>query len=145
MTGVDDKPHFVGWLQQQNPPEAQYALVRHFNAPLPNTGKKSNMSGHFHSGFFGIRVFLRTHTNYQTTLQALAWTDDFWDKHPQLKQDFRQFVVANWASFPGPAKGSWLNKISPTLGGVQSRGGGSSGLLSRMLILLDRYGNQQGY
>ena len=54
MTGLDDKGHFVGWLQQQNGAEAQYALIRHFNAPLPNTGKPSNMSGHFHSGFLAF-------------------------------------------------------------------------------------------
>ena len=141
------KAHFVAWLQQQNSPEADYALIRHFNAPLPNTGKKSNMSGHFHSGFDGIRAFFRANPVHQGTLLATSWTDDFWDIHPQLKQDFRQFVAANGGNFPGQRQGDWRKKLPVPLGGFPNKkaGGRGSGLVARLLILVDLYGNQHGY
>ena len=144
MTGVDDKPHFVSWLRAQKSVHARYAYIRHSNGLL-TTGNPSNMSGHFHSAFFGIREFLRTHPKYQGTLRSVSWKTTFWNRRRQLEHDFAQFVHTNWANFPGQKGGDWRKKLPSRHGGLPSSGGRGSGLVSRMLILLDRYGHQQGY
>ena len=146
MTGVDDKAHFVSWLGSLNSVHAQYALTRHSNGLL-SSGNPSNMSGHFHSAFFGIREFLRSHPQYQGALRSVRWSDKFWRRHPQLEADFAQFVQANWANYPGQKGGDWRKKLPLRLGGLPAAGGGGrgSGLISRMFILLDRYGDQLGY
>ena len=139
MAGFNDKAHFVAWLQQQNAPEAQYALARW------NTASGYNMSGHFHSGFPGVRDFLRMNPRYQGQFMNLAWTRPFWKMHRPLERDFRAFVLANWNSYPGQKGGDWRKKLPPRLGGTQVNGGAGSGLIARLFILLDRYGQQQGY
>ena len=145
MAGVDDKAHFVAWLGSLGTVHAQYALIRHTNGMLAS-GNPSNMSGHFHSAFYGIRAFLRSQAAYQGTLRTVRWSDAFWKRHPQLEHDFAQFVQANWTSFPGQKGGDWRKKLPLRLGGLPSTGGGrGSGLISRMLILIDRYGHQFGY
>ena len=103
------------------------------------------MTGHFYSGFPGVRVFLRQNPQYQGQLTGLGWTRGFWPNHRQLEQDFRAFVLANWQSFPGQRGGNWRKKLPPRLGGTQTSGGGGSGLVARLFILLDRYGSQNGY
>jgi hypothetical protein len=110
MAGINNKPHFVAWLQQQNSPEANYALARW------NTASGYNMSGHFHSGFFGIREFYRANPNYQGQLLGTTWTWAFWNNHLQLQRDFSRFVRANWRNFPGQKGGNWRKKLPPWLG-----------------------------
>jgi hypothetical protein len=145
MAGVDDKADFVAWLGGLGSAASQYALIRHHNGIL-SSGNKANMSGHFHSAFFGIRAFLRSHPAYQGRLRQISWSNSFWQTQSQLEHDFKQFVRANWASFPGQRGGNWQKKLPLRLGGLPSKGGGrGSGLISRMLILLDRYGHQFGY
>lgn len=144
MAGVDDKAHFVAWLGGLGTAESQYALIRHHNGLL-SSGNKANMSGHFHSAFFGIRAFLRSQSVYQGALRNTPWSNSFWKQQPQLEQDFRQFVQANWTSFPGQRGGNWRKKLPLRLGGISLKGGRGSGLISRMLILSDAYGHQFGY
>lgn len=145
MSGVDDKADFVAWLGTLSSADALYALIRHQNGTL-SSGNASNMSGHFHSGFFGIRGFMRAYPAYQGGLRNISWSSVFWKSHPQLEHDFAQFVQAHWLSFPGQKGGDWRKKLPLRLGGLPSRGGGrGSGLISRMLILLDQYGHQFGY
>lgn len=139
MAGQDDKGDFVKWLQMQNSPEAQYAIDRWSTTTI------YNMTGHFHSEFFGIRAFLRAHPAYQGTLGGVTWFWTFWNSHTALEADFARFVRANWASFPGQKGGDWRKKLRPRQGGTQVNGGAGSGLVARMLILLDRYGQQRGY
>jgi hypothetical protein len=139
MAGRDDKSDFVAWLKIQNSPEARYAIQRWSTASI------YNMTGHFHSEFFGIRAFLRAHPRYRGTLAGVTWSRAFWKSHAALEADFARFVRANWASYPGQRGGDWRKKLPPWLGGTQRRGGAGSGLVSRMLILLDRYGQQRGY
>jgi hypothetical protein len=139
MTGIDDKADFIAWLQQQNAPEAQYAFAR------SDTASGYNMSGHFHSGFFGIREFFRANPNYQGQFLTLVWRRSFWKSHQPLAADFRRFVRVNWQHFPGQKNGDWRKKLPPWLGGTQKSGGAGSGLVSRLFILLDRYGQQRGY
>lgn len=103
------------------------------------------MSGHFHSAFFGIREFLRSTAQYQGTLQNVGWSAAFWGANQQLEHDFAQFVQAHWNSFPGQQGGDWRRKLPVSLGGLPAVGGRGSGLISRMLILLDQYGHQFGY
>lgn len=139
MTGIDDKAHFVAWLQQQNSAEAQYALARW------NTASGYNMSGHFHSGFHGIRSFFRSNPGYQGALLGTSWSWNFWPSHRRLEADLAAFVRANWRHFPGQRSGSWRKKLPPRQGGTQRSGGAGSGLVARLFILLDRYGDQLGY
>lgn len=139
MAGQNNTAHFVQWLQRQNSPEAHYALARW------NTASGYNMSGHFHSGFPGVRTFLRNAPQYQGTLMGTHWTWNFWPNHRQLERDFAAFVGANWAHFPGQKGGDWRKKLPPRQGGTQTGGGAGSGLVARLFILLDLYGNQHGY
>ncbi len=139
MAGKDDKDDFVQWLGIQNSPEADYAKQRW------STTSIYNMGGHFHSEFHGIRAFLRAYPAYQGTLGSVVWNRSFWQSHPELMADFARFVRSNWARYPGQKGGDWRKKLPPWLGGTQPRGGAGSGLVSRMLILLDLYGQQRGY
>jgi hypothetical protein len=139
MAGVDKKADFVSWLGSQNLPEAQYALERW------NTASGYNMSGHFHSGFYGIRAFLRAYPKYQNSLAHANWFWQFWPAHSKLENDFAAFVGSKGANFPGQKGGAWRKKLPPRLGGTQTNGGAGSGLVARMLMLLARYGQQKGF
>lgn len=139
MTCMDDKQDFVQWLQQQSVPEAQYALERY------NRSFGYHMTGHFHSGFFGIRGFLRANPGYQGALATKIWFYSFWKANGTLQAALAAFVQAHWAAFPGQRGGDWRKKLPPRQGGTQKGGGAGSGLIARLLILLDRYGQQRGY
>jgi hypothetical protein len=139
MAGIDRKDHFVAELKRQRWPSARYALARWDSA------SGYNMSGHFHSGFYGIRAFFRAHPRYQGQFHRIRWTRSFWKNHARLERDFRAFVLANYARFPGQKGGDWRKKLPPRLGGTQTNGGAGSGLISRLFILLDRYGRRFGY
>src|SRR5690348_6441257 len=111
MAGVDKKSDFVSWLATQNLPEAQYALERW------DTSSGYNMSGHFHSGFYGIRAFLRANPRYRNSLAQANWFWQFWPANSALEKDFRGFVASQGAKFPGQRGGAWKRKLPPRLGG----------------------------
>lgn len=145
MAGIDDKANFVSWLGGVGTVDSSYVLTRHSNGLL-TSGKPSNMSGHFHSGFFGIRDFLRSSPQYQGAFRNLVWSTGFWKSNQQLEHDFALFVQTHWAKFPGQKGGDWRKKLPLSLGGLPAKAGGrGSGLISRMFILLDQYGHHVGY
>jgi hypothetical protein len=87
------------------------------------------MSGHAWSAFFGVSEFLR-------------WNPDL---AADVRTAYSPRLVANGGSFPGQRGGSWRKKLPPRQGGTQQKGGAGSGLVARLFILLDRYGDQVGY
>lgn len=140
----DDKADFRRWLVHEDTEDTLYIEARF------DPGSIYNMTGHAHSGFFGLREFLRSNLDLVPDLSVATYTPrDFWATYPDLAPRLREFVLSEGHRFPGQNNGPWRNKLPPALGGTGGgtgpAGGKGSGLIARMLVELSRYAVVRGF
>jgi len=124
-------PGFLAWLEGTDNPAAIEIYDR--------ANGKSNLQGHIHRNFYGLRQFLIAYPGYRTRFQQEDPTAYSLAKDPRTESFFAAFVDRYAADEDDFELERWLTYLPEECGGRAARHGGTIGNLNRMLPLIAMY------
>lgn len=131
---LGDYEDFLTWLKRRRSPGAAEIWAR--------ANGKSNLSGHIHRNFFGLRQFLITYPQIQSSMRRES------PEHYKLSRDavmegrIAEFVAAHAADEDEFLVDTWRTYLPIECGGRAGRHGGTIGNLNFMLPLVASYLDQ---
>ncbi len=124
-------PDFLTWLEEMTN-EAAIEIYDRANG-------KSNLQGHIHRNFYGLRQFLLANPDYRVRFQQKDPTAYSLAQDPQTEEYFATFVEKHAADEDDFELERWLTYLPEECGGRAGRHGGTIGNLNRMLPLIAKY------
>lgn len=124
-------PGFLAWLEGMNN-EAAIEIYDRANG-------KSNLQGHIHRNFYGLRQFLIANPDYRVRFQQIDPTAYSLAQDPLTERFFATFVDEHAADEDDFELERWLTYLPQECGGRAAKHGGTIGNLNRMLPLIAKY------
>jgi hypothetical protein len=128
---LGDYSDFLVWLKRQKSPAAIEICDR--------ANGKSNLQGHIHRNFFGLRQFLLAYTEHLQRFSNQDPNTYKLSKEPSMELELKHFVNNNAANEASFSLNTWKTYLPLECGGRAGKHGGTIGNLNRMLPLVARY------
>lgn len=130
-TSLGSYKSFLIWLKKQSGDGAQETLDR--------ANGKSNLQGHIHRNFYGLRQFFLAYPELQARFANSDASTYKLSKEPTTETQMKAFVRNHAADEDDFSLSTWKTYLPQECGGRAAKHGGTIGNLNRMLPLVAQF------